>query len=160
MSREILFRIRDGGHWYYGLPLKISETNVQFEGVDENGKHVYSLLNEKDTLGQFIEHHDVNGTRIFDGDIIQYRPRNCNGEYIYKDFRRAMVVAYEKGVPQYRFLDKFDRLWKDSTKEDDKDEKQENNQSREFGDYTEVIGNIYDGILESKLKGVWFKEGK
>lgn len=71
--REVLFRVRDNGRWYYGLPLHISKTNVQFEGVDENGEKVNSLLNEKDTLGQFTGKTDKNGKKIFEGDIVEYQ---------------------------------------------------------------------------------------
>lgn len=93
--REILFRVRDNKHWYFGLPLRISETNVQFEGVDENGGHVYSLLNEKNTLGQFTGKTDKNGKKIFDGDIVKDHFGNVGVVWYSEHFLRWQVSFYK-----------------------------------------------------------------
>ena len=61
--------------WYYGVPLsKIKNDTVAFQSYDGN---YYDLFADATTLGQCTEQKDKNGTKIFDGDIMQL----CNGTY-------------------------------------------------------------------------------
>lgn len=69
--REIEFRIRGiDKTWYYGVPLsKIKNDTVAFQSFD--GKY-YDLFADATTLGQYTGKVDINGNKLFEGDIVFY----------------------------------------------------------------------------------------
>ena len=68
--REIEFRIKHRDAWYYGLPLsKVKNNTVAFNSFDGN---YYDLFADAKTLGQYTGLKDKNGTKIFEGDIVEF----------------------------------------------------------------------------------------
>lgn len=127
MSREILFRgkRKDNGEWVEGMPIIHGNYTAIMEWRED--------LNEFDevevfpeTIGQFTELCDKNGTKIFEGDIVT--------DTLFNDpEREGAVVSYGasscgccEGVYGWSFDGCADILsvWN--------------------GDRVEVIGNIYD----------------
>lgn len=83
--REILFRGKrvENGEWVYG-------NLIEDKWGDDNGNTIYAILQDRvapdiaelwtpvrvipETVGQFTGLYDNKGTRIFEGDIVRYRP--------------------------------------------------------------------------------------
>lgn len=82
MKREVLFRIKDHDDWYYGYPLnEISENNiVSFQGKDKNGGTYFNALADATTLTEFTNLTDINGKKIFEGDIIKVVTKDTHEE--------------------------------------------------------------------------------
>ena len=88
--REILFRGKSGDGWHYGLLTKYG--NHKWRVIEEDNNMVTVKTN---TIGQYIGLTDKNGTKIFDGDILQgdEYPYCSDGEYNYY----AEVVWFDNG---------------------------------------------------------------
>lgn len=67
--REILFRGKDvRGRWYFGLLAHVD--SVWYISNGPGFLNVHEVI--PNTIGQYTETTDKNGTRIFEGDIIEY----------------------------------------------------------------------------------------
>ena len=111
--REILFRGKDvGGNWHYGVPLVFTEDYICM-----TAPYTYNKAIIPDTVGQYTGMHDNNGTRIFEGDIVE-----CAGE------DELLKVEWCEDTARFKlsastFCCDFDNYW---------------------GYEIEVIGNIHD----------------
>ena len=127
MGREILFRGRSmaqGSDWLYGDVLIYENSAQIWETID--GRKYNSIVSKK-TVGQFTGLMDMNGKKIFEGDIM---PVWENGEkYLYK-------VVYCGDCFMLAMLDSEQGSYPLSIKHN----------------ISEVIGNIHDNpeLLEAK----------
>lgn len=74
--REFLFRAKriDNNQWvegYYVASMPLNTKKVDRHLIIENTRKGTTFLINPDTLGQFIDMFDVNGKRIFEGDILK-----------------------------------------------------------------------------------------
>lgn len=129
--REILFRGRDiSGQWHYGVPLMFNEDYVCIAKLNEHNKTV-----EYKTLGQYTGLTDKNGTKIFEGDIVD--DQEFIGVVKYNEIIASFVVEINDAKQDYyhwSLLNMGDPLREKQLK------------------YTEIVGNIYDN--PELLKGI------
>lgn len=142
--REIEFRVWDSRKKSYFNKKDIAIDNLGnifvFEGCDDNDADLWHvrILSDPDNERYIIEENtgltDINGTEIFEGDIIFQKPLSKNsvgwtGKVIFKE-GAFMAEVYERGkIVMYLFLSEFNA------------EKT-----------SEVIGNIHENpeLLEKK----------
>ncbi len=127
---EILFRAkrRDNGKWIEGFYVYQHGCHyIYLPSVDgEHGFDNYTI--HPNTLSRYAELKDKNGTKIFEGDLVQYY-----GSHV-------LEVYIEKGHTKIRWLDKASRT-KCSELFFGYDEA--------YGE-VEIIGNVYDNPELSK----------
>jgi hypothetical protein len=99
MGKKIKFRIRCQDEVYYSDPLIISN------GVD-GGPGIYAQLNDcswadcSSEIQRFTGKKDVNGSEIYEGDILEYLEgvelgdfTKCNGVVVYDEISCAFGIA-------------------------------------------------------------------
>ncbi len=120
MTREIKFRGKAAGTWYFGnlQTRKISrqQSAAWIIGYDESPMLVSV---DPSTIGQFTGLHDKNGNEIYEGDIVRTLISRLNATKNKK--YRNFVIRYD--APH--FWNGFDPILMGPM-------------------YMEVIGNIYD----------------
>ena len=75
MTRQIKFRgLVNDGTWSYGVPVKnpTHDTVTMVQRITDDD--IICSVVDPDTVGEFTGKHDVDGTKILDGDILEY----CN----------------------------------------------------------------------------------
>lgn len=105
--RDILFRGKrvDNGEWVYGYYVRYDDEHYIFpqeevnKGIDLGGSLDCCQMHEVDpeTVGQYIGKRDVNGTKIFEGDILER-------EY-YKGRTERIVICFEDTSFAYYYDD-------------------------------------------------------
>lgn len=132
--REIEFRgkIIDNGKWVYGDLIE----NIDCFKIREKEKVIKQIAKsyvvDEETLGQYTGLKDKNGTKIFEGDIIEHEiSKTINNKPIYICYcinyseDERCLRAFKNGPKGYSYEISFARYCIDEKK-------------------LEVIGNIYD----------------
>lgn len=133
MMREILFRGKainrnegchrteyQNGEWVYGLVTRLYDEqfkNLPAEMTNTNG--ISGIEIDYKTIGQYTNMLDKNGTKIFEGDIIDFLYRSDDDDY--------GIVQYDETEFGFVYNSIFERLGRYYRPKD-----------------IEVIGNIYD----------------
>lgn len=117
--REILFRGKFGNEWKYGFLSIEPQGLVIKEQYKNNTSNVWHI--DADTVGQYTGMTDKNGTKIFEGDIVDFSKRPDNGGY--------GVVVYDTNETEFGIV--YDSLFEGLGR-------------HYHSKNIEVIGNIYD----------------
>ena len=117
MMREILFRGKFGNEWKYGFLSIEPKGLVIKEPYKNESSNVWHI--DADTVGQYTGLTDKNGTKIFEGDIIDFLYRSG-----YDDYGIVQYDADETGFVYNSIYEGLGRHY----------------QSKDI----EVIGNIFD----------------
>ena len=119
MMREILFRGKFGNEWKYGFLSIEPKGLVIKEPYKNESSNVWHI--DADTVGQYTGLTDKNGTKIFEGDIIDFLYRSGYDDY--------GIVQYDADETEFGFV--YNSIYEGLGR---------HYQSKDI----EVIGNIYD----------------
>lgn len=119
MMREILFRGKFGNEWKYGFLSIEPKGLVIKEPYKNESSNVWHI--DADTVGQYIGLTDKNGTKIFEGDIIDFLYRSGYDDY--------GIVQYDADETEFGFV--YNSIYEGLGR---------HYQSKDI----EVIGNIFD----------------
>ena len=135
--REILFRVKDdlSGQWLYGCPVIAEDKEAMYFFTDEKNGNFRQHICMRKTVGQYTGLIDKNGTKIFEGDIVQYIFPVENAD---PDIGIIKFSECEKNLDNYYGCG-FHIEWKDSYLRTDI-----GYWTNYKGNKMEVIGNIHD----------------
>lgn len=119
MMREILFRSKFGNEWKYGFLSIEPKGLVIKEPYKNESSNVWHI--DADTVGQYTGLTDKNGTKIFEGDIIDFLYRSGYDDY--------GIVQYDADETEFGFV--YNSIYEGLGR---------HYQSKDI----EVIGNIFD----------------
>lgn len=117
--REILFRGKFGNEWKYGFLSIEPKGLVIKEPYKNESSNMWHI--DADTVGQYTGLTDKNGTKIFEGDIIDFLYRSGYDDY--------GIVQYDADETEFGFVYNsiYEGLGRHYRSED-----------------IEIIGNIFD----------------
>lgn len=122
--REILFRGKrvDNGEWVYGYYVRYGFTGREKDYiVPSHASALYAVEVIPETVGQYTGLTDKNGTKIFEGDIVQYISDDFDcqsvvlfGEYLQDgsggEYLPTKCYAFYVEVDNYTAPDYYDNL--------------------------------------------------
>ena len=137
MMREILFRGKFGNEWKYGFLSIEPKGLVIKEPYKNESSNVWHI--DADTVGQYTDLTDKNGTKIFEGDIVKYgdtvhnvvfEQRNGTAYFglvystletlsfgYYQDLKQIEVIGNIYDNPELLGDENNDKLWKNQINE-------------------------------------------
>lgn len=88
--RTIKFRGKDSnGEWHYGnLEQGVSDNGIEMAFIAPEIPFVITAqtyIVDPETVGEFTGLQDANGTDVYEGDIVRYRPNNKTYQVVFKD---------------------------------------------------------------------------
>lgn len=131
MNREILFRGKREGNWFYGDLLIHADTAQIWHKEEGYGK--VNVLVDISTVGEYTGLTDRNGVKLFEGDIVQYIYEPGDGFW---NFNQKSVIEWKSTGFYMQGIEGTNKYalscgWLESIPHNN-------------GEFFEVIGNIHD----------------